>query len=97
MREFYRDYVAKNWWFHAFSIIAICLIIASFIVPPTGVIDSSVLAAVGEIFAFASLGALIKAIDKGIDAKVKHGDTELHVINDSKESLINDTDKGTEE
>ena len=40
------------------SVIAVALIIGSFFVPPTGVVDSSVLAAVGEIFAFAALFAV---------------------------------------
>lgn len=55
------------------------LIIASFLVPPTGVIDGSVLGAVGEIFAFAALGTVIKAIDKGVDAKVQHNNTSLTI------------------
>ena len=66
------------------------LIIASFIVPPTGVIDPSVLAATGEIFAFAALGAVIKAIDKGVDAKVQRGNTTL-VVGD-----LNNSDGHTE-
>lgn len=73
------SYCKDNWWFYVLASIAIILLIASFIVPPTGVIDGSVLAAVGEIFAFASLGSVLKAMDKGIDAKVKNGNTELIV------------------
>lgn len=74
-------------WFWVLSLAAIALLVASFIVPPTGVIDPSVLAASGEIFAFAALGTLIKAIDKGVDAKVTRGDTTLTVgdINSHKE------------
>ena len=59
------------------SFIAVGLIIASFFVPPTGVVDGSVLAAVGEIFAFAALFAGWEAIDRGIDAKIVHGNTTL--------------------
>lgn len=58
---------------------AVGLIVASFIVPPTGIIEPSVLAAVGEIFAFAALGTVIKAIDKGVDAKVQHNNTSLTI------------------
>ena len=68
------------------------LVVASFIVPPTGVIDPSVLAATGEIFAFAALGAVIKAIDKGVDAKVQRGNTTLVVgdlnSKDSEQQLL---------
>lgn len=68
-----------NVWFLFFSIIAVGLIITSFFVPPTGVIDGSVLAATGEIFAFAALGTVIKAIDKGVDAQVQHNNTTITV------------------
>lgn len=46
-------------------IVGVALLWASFFVKPTGVIDSSVLAAVGEVFTFA--GALI-----GIDYTYKY-------------------------
>lgn len=62
-----------------FSLIAVGLIITSFFVPPTGVIDGSVLAATGEIFAFAALGTVIKAIDKGVDARVQHRNTSVTI------------------
>ena len=63
------------------------LIIAGFCVPPTGVIDGSVLKGVGELFAFPTLWTVSHAIDKGIDAKLKHGNTEV-IIGD----LNNDTE-----
>ena len=64
------------------SVIAVALIIGSFFVPPTGVVDSSVLAAVGESFAFAALFAVWEAIDKGSDAKVTHGNTTISLDGD---------------
>lgn len=70
-----------NGWFIALSLTAVLLMIASFIVPPTGVIDPSVLAGVGEIFAFASLGTVIKAIDRGTDASISHGNTTINIDN----------------
>jgi hypothetical protein len=79
MAQFFKTYISHNLWFYIFSGVAMGLVIASFIVPPTGVIDPSVLAATGEIFAFAALGAVIKAIDKGVDAKVQRGNTTLVV------------------
>lgn len=71
--------------FWVFSIISIALIIASFIVPPTGIIHPSVLTATGELFAFASLGAVYKALDKGVDAKIEHGDTKITIDNNDEE------------
>ena len=82
----------NNWWFYTLAAIAISLLIASWFVRPTGAIDSSVLKAVGELFAFAALGTLIKAIDKGLDAKVTHGDTSVTVgnINTEEEETLCD-------
>lgn len=74
-----RKYVAKNWWFHILTFVSVGLIIASFIVPPTGAIDPTVLGALGEIFAFAGLGTVIKAIDEGVDAKVEHNNTSVTI------------------
>lgn len=75
-----------NVFFWIFGVVAIGLIIAGFIVPPTGVIDGSVLTATGEIFAFAALGVVIKAIDKGVDATLTHKDTVLTLTNDEVEA-----------
>lgn len=46
------------------------MLIVSMFIPPRGIIDSSVIAAVGEIFAFAALFKAGEAIDRGIDAKI---------------------------
>lgn len=69
----------SNIWFYVLSFIAIALIIGSFFVPPLGVIDPSVLAAVGELFAFGALGSLIKAIDLGYDTKLTKGDSSVEI------------------
>ena len=74
-----KDCVLHNGWFIFFSLVAVGLIVASFIVPPMGIIDGSVLGAVGEIFGFAALGTVIKAIDKGVDAQVQHNNTTITV------------------
>jgi hypothetical protein len=50
------------------------------------VIDSSVLAGVGELFGFAALGTVIHAINKGKSVKVTHGNTALAVNKDDGES-----------
>lgn len=71
-----------NTWFYVLSLLAVGLVIASFIVPPTGVIDPSVLAATGEIFAFAALGTVLQAINLGLGAKVTHNDTSIEIHRD---------------
>lgn len=62
-----------------FSIFAIGLFAASFVVPPTGVIDGSVLKAAGILFAFAALVEAREAILEGLGVKVTHGDTTIEV------------------
>ena len=52
------------WLGFILAIFGMCLIVVSFFIPPMGVIDASVLAAIGEIFTFS--GALI-----GIDYHYK--------------------------
>lgn len=68
--------------FYMLATVAVALLVASFLVPPTGVIDPSVLAGVGEVFAFAALTTVIKAIDRGVDATVSHKDTSITINND---------------
>lgn len=71
--------VVGNFWFHIFSVFSLVLITASFICPPLAVIDGSVLAAVGEVFGFAALWTLIKAMDDGHTATLTHNDTTLTI------------------
>lgn len=82
----------ENIWFCVFAVVAIALLIASFLVPPRGVIDESVLKGVAEIFGFAALGTVILAIDKGIDARVRHGKTEVTIgdLNEAAKEINNE-------
>ena len=74
--------LAHDVWFHIFAITALGLIVTSFFIPPTGIIDSSIFAGVGEIFAFGALWEIHIAIQKGIDAKIQHHDTTIKINND---------------
>ena len=82
MREFYRNYLKDNTFFWIFSIIGLLLIIIAFFVPPAAQIHQSVLIAVGEINGFIALGAVIKSIDKGRSASIRHNNTELTINGD---------------
>ncbi len=84
MAEILKKAVFKNVYFWIFSGVAIALLIGSFFCPPVGIINESVLMATGELFGFAALGTVIKAIDKGVDAKVKHNNTEVELNNPEK-------------
>lgn len=69
----------KNPAFWVCLTLSAALIIAGFCVPPTGKIDGSVLTAVGELFGFATLEIVFIAIKKGVDANIRHGNTEVTI------------------
>ena len=62
--------------------------------PPHGEIDGSVLTACGILFGFATLEVVHIAIRKGVDAKVRHGQTELTVgdLNKEKQDEYEETE-----
>ena len=78
-------------WLKVLTITSIILVISSFIVPPLGIIDGSVLMAVGELTGLGALWEFAKAINKNINAKVKIKELELE-INKKKENEQTDTD-----
>lgn len=77
MKELFKECWKQNMALHILTYAAIILIAAGFIVPPLGIIDNSVIIAVGEITGLGALWELNKSIDKGIDAKVKIKEIEL--------------------
>ena len=85
MRRFYKNYIANNTFFWLFSIIGLLLIIIAFFIPPAAYIEQSVLIAVGEINGFIALGAVIKAIDKGLDATFQHNNTSVTITNNDEQ------------
>lgn len=82
MGEVIRRAAHGNIPFYVLSFFAVGLLVLSFVIPPLGVIDGSVLAAVGEIFGFSALWTLVKAIDMGATAKVTHNDTTVEIGSD---------------
>ena len=87
MAEIIKSATLRNTPFWVCLCISIALIVAGFCVPPTGVIDGSVLKGVGELFGFAALYTVWLAIKKGTNAKVRHGKTSLTVGGKDKEQL----------
>ena len=85
MREFYNNYLKSNLFFWLFSGIGLLLIIIAFFLPPAAQIHQSVLYAVAEINAFIALGAVIKAIDKGLDATFQHNNTSVTITNNDEQ------------
>lgn len=64
--------------------VAIVLLAVSFVLPPTGVIDPSVLKAAAILLGFAALGIVGKNLSDGKDVTFSHGDTEV-TISDKEE------------
>ena len=68
--------------------ISLLLIIGGFLLPPMGIIDGSVLSAVGELLMFgvlAQLPALIDAAKNGKSIKVTKGDFSAEVTSSDDE------------
>lgn len=85
MTEIVRSATMKNPAFWVCLALSIALIVAGFIVEPLGDIHGSILTAVGLLFAFATLYEVHIAMKAGVDAKLRHGNTELSVgdLNDN--------------
>lgn len=72
--------------FYVSLITSVGLLVAGFCVPPTGVIDPSVLTAVGELIGFVTVAQVPYVIDKGRNATIKHGNTEISISKKTKKS-----------
>lgn len=79
MRCFWKNYLQNNLFFWIFAGIAMVMLVVSWIMPPAWAIDKSVLTSVGEIMGFVAIGTVIKAIDKGLETKLKHNNTEISI------------------
>ena len=80
MKEILKVAWLTNIWLRILSISSLLLIIASFFVPPLGVLDGSVLAAVGELEALGVLWIVLRAVEKGTGASFKKGDVEVDIL-----------------
>lgn len=60
---------------------SVILLIGGAITPPPFMIDSSIFIAVGLLFLFATLGVVIKGIEKGSDVKFQKGDISVTIDN----------------
>lgn len=86
LSEIYSNLHRTSFWICL--IISILLIVTAFFVPPTAVVDGSVIAAVGEIFAFAALGQVAAAIERGRNVKVSKGNVSMSVGDDNDDNNI---------
>ena len=80
MKEILKETWESNIWLRILTISSILLIISSFFVPPLGVLDGSVLAAVGELEGLGVLWIILRAVEKGTAASFKKGDVEVDIL-----------------
>ena len=79
MTEIVKNATMRNPAFWECLAMTIALLLGGFFTPPRAKIDGSILTACGILFAFATLETVHHAIRKGVDARVRHGQTELTV------------------
>ena len=72
-------------WLKICTVCAIGFGIASFIMPPTGEINESVIKFIAEVWCYAALSVLMEGLIKGVDARIKKGDTEVSFNNPDKD------------
>lgn len=63
-------------------IVSLALFIGGFLVPPTGVVDGSVLTGMGILFGFAVLSQVPHFIKTAEYARITNGDTTIEVRHD---------------
>ena len=61
--------------------LSVVLIVSGFLIPPTGVIDGSVLTAVGELLMFSVIARIPEAIKAGKSVKIQKGDSSIEIEN----------------
>lgn len=75
--------------FHLTLGVSIALIVGGFLLPPLGVIDGSVITAVGELLTFAALAqvpAVMKAVRDGKSITLTKGDFKVDVTSEPEDS-----------
>ena len=68
--------------FYLNLIVSVLLIVGGFLVPPVGVIDGSVLTAVGLLLMFAVIAQIPDALRSGRNIKITHADTSAEISSD---------------
>lgn len=74
-----RTFILSRITFAVCFFVSVGLIIAGFFVPPMGIIDGSVLTAIGELLLFPTLLYAYRAIELGLSVKFQKGDTSVEI------------------
>lgn len=68
--------------FYINLVVSILLIVGGFLVPPVGIIDGSVLTAVGLLLMFSVIEKVPEAIKAGRNIKLQKGDSSVEISSD---------------
>lgn len=68
--------------FYINLVVSILLIVGGFLVPPVGVIDGSVLTAVGLLLMFSVIEKIPEAIKAGRNIKLQKGDSSVEITSE---------------
>lgn len=77
-----RSYILSRATFVTSFVVSIGLVVGGFFAPPMGVIDGTVLTAVGELLLFPTLLYAFRAVELGVDVKVTKGDASIEMTTD---------------
>ena len=77
-----RTYLLSRVTFAVCFFVSVGLIVGGFFVPPMGVIDGSILTAVGELLLFPTLLYGFRAIELGLTIRFEKGDTSIEIHRD---------------
>lgn len=80
-----RTYMLSRITFAVCFIVSVGLIIGGFFTPPQGVIDGSLLKAIGELLMFPTLLYGFRAIELGLTIKFQKGDTSVEIHREEQE------------
>ena len=71
--------------FYINLVVSILLIVGGFLVPPVGIIDGSVLTAVGLLLMFSVIERVPEAIKAGRNIKLQKGDSSVEITSEKTE------------
>jgi len=89
MRKEIKTDGTRSFWLSRFTFVvcffvSVGLIIGGFFVPPIGIIDGSVLTAIGELLMFPTLLYAFRALELGYKFKLQKGDMSVEVHKHNK-------------
>lgn len=70
--------------------VSVGLVVGGFFVPPMGVIDGSVLTAVGELLLFPTLLYGFRAVEMGLKVKFQKGETSVEIHKEDTSQQLNE-------